>query len=104
MRKNKLVVVGVAIFCIIMFTGFLMSGFLSNADNKHPSEESYKYYTSIQIEKGDTLWDIASRYMSEEYLSAETYVQEVKKINSLEDDTIHYGRYLTVPYYSTELK
>ena len=64
----------------------------------------YKYYTSIQVEEGTTLWDIADEYASSEYEDLEAYIKEVRKINHLNKDTIYAGKYLCIPYYSSEYK
>lgn len=58
-----------------------------------------KYYKSVSIQDGDTLWEIASQNMSDEYASVESYVEELKKVNDLASDQISIGQYLTVPYY-----
>lgn len=58
-----------------------------------------KYYTSIRLEDGDTLWSIAERYMDSEESVAD-YVSELRQINSLSDDHIDAGHYLTVRYYN----
>lgn len=63
-----------------------------------------KYYASIQIEKGTSLWKIAGDYMTEEYLSEQEYIEEVMQMNHLESDIIYEGAYLCVPYYSSEQK
>lgn len=61
--------------------------------------------TDIVIQKGESLWDIANEYMTEEYDSPKTYIKEVKSINSLTDvDKIYAGQRIVIPYYSTELK
>ena len=66
--------------------------------------ERYKYFTSIEVEAGTSLWDIAEEYMTEEYRSPKDYIQEVKNINHMESDLIYEGSYLCIPYYSTEKK
>lgn len=67
------------------------------------AEVPYKYYTSIQIQAGDTLWDIADTYCSPEYDTVSDYIEEVCSINRLSSsDEIHSGQYITVPYYSHE--
>lgn len=67
------------------------------------ADVSYKYYTSIQIQTGDTLWDIADTYCSPEYDTISDYIEEVCSINQLSSgDEIHSGQYITVPYYSHE--
>lgn len=66
-----------------------------------PAEPSYKYYTSIQLQKGDTLWNIAKKYMTVEYTDTDEYIAELCTLNRISaGDPIHSGQYLTVPYYS----
>ncbi len=60
----------------------------------------YKYFKSIEIQSGDTLWSIAEEYMSDDYESTADYIREVKFINNIESNRITTGNYLTVPYYS----
>ena len=57
-----------------------------------------KYFTSIQVESGTSLWDIAQEYMTDEY------IKEVKAINHMKNDLIYGGSYLCIPYYSAETK
>lgn len=59
-----------------------------------------KYYTCIQVNSGDTLWDIAQEYKTSEYASTKAYVEEIKEINHLSDDVITSGCYLMIPYYA----
>lgn len=67
------------------------------------AEIPYKYYTSIRIQAGDTLWDIADTYCGPEYDTVSDYIAEVCSINHLSSgDEIHAGQYITVPYYSHE--
>lgn len=56
-------------------------------------------YTSIQVENGDSLWSIASRYANKSPMDIRRYVEELKRINQLTGDTIHAGNYLMVVYY-----
>lgn len=63
------------------------------------SNASTKYYKCITIEEGDTLWDIANEYKTEEYASTQDYIDEVLSINNLNTDVIVDGTNLLVPYY-----
>lgn len=94
--------------CIIMITAALMFCvialvFVSNS-NAQEEHENYKYYTSIQIQEGDSLWAIAQEYGSVAHIDCHDYIAEVKEINHLQGDEIHSGQYLTVPYYSAQIK
>lgn len=75
----------------------LLDSSRSEAENSKPS---YKYYTSVQVESGDSLWSIADKYASSEYVDRDSYMKELLAMNHLSDTTIHSGQYLTVAYYS----
>ena len=53
---------------------------------------------------GDTLWDIAKEYRTEEYSDISSYIAEVREINHLSSNQITDGMYLCIPYYSEEYK
>lgn len=89
--------------CLVIAVGVTYGSFISIAKSNKQEEEKHKYYTSIQIQDGDTLWDLANNYISTEYTSVNDYIREVKHLNSLEGDSINEGQYLTVPYYSSKL-
>lgn len=59
---------------------------------------------SIVIQPGDTLWDIALEYKTDDYGSAQEYVDELKEINSLESDSIQESKYLMIAYYDEEFR
>lgn len=66
---------------------------------------SFKYYTNIMIEYGDTLWNIADNYIDDEfYQSKQAYVNEVMSINHLQDENVKSGQYIVVPYYASDFK
>lgn len=66
----------------------------------------YKYYASVTVRPGDTIWDYADQYGNNEYYeSHQDYVNEVVAINSLtDDDQITAGKHLILPYYSPEFR
>lgn len=87
---------------IILATGlgvFLCGSFADAHDETSAQGETHKYYKSIEITKGDTLWDIADEYQTEEYASIYEYIDELKSMNGLTTDEIHEGQFLTVAYY-----
>ena len=67
------------------------------------SEPLYKYYTSIPIEDGDSLWSVAEDYGTG-YDSGRDFIQEVIRINHLTDESLRRGDHLIVPYYSREFR
>lgn len=84
----------------------LGSTFLSSYRSNAASNENtlYKYYTSIQVQAGDTLWSIAQQYAPSSEISQQDYVDEIISMNHLQGDTIHAGDYLTISYYSSDFK
>lgn len=89
----------------LLLTGMITGGIIFGAvrANAAQAQTSCKYYTSVCLEEGDTLWGLADRYMTEEYSGYSEYIAEVCSINHIfEDDEIHAEQYLTVPYYQTE--
>lgn len=88
---------------VIFFLIFHFTPQNTQADSE-PKAPTYKYYTSIRVSSGDTLWDIANEYRTEEYSSISSYISEVREINHLKSNQITEGMYLCVPYYSEECK
>ena len=99
-EKNLIFIAGTAALITAILA--VSSIFTMSAKAKElPS--GYKYYTSIVVEKGDTLWDIANQYITPEYGDISEYIGEVKYLNQLRGDKIHAGEYLTIPYYSDDI-
>lgn len=100
--KRQICALITTIFLVLLLV-FLLGGFLSRAEEGTGSHtEVYKYFSSHEVQKGDNLNSIAASHMGEHYDSAEAYIKEVKHINGLENDKIHTGQYIIIPYYSTE--
>lgn len=89
------------VLAITFFIGLFYSNVFAH-ENGQPV--TYKYYTSMEVESGDTLWSIAVEYADENYISIEDYIQELKYMNNMTTDTIIEGHYLTISYYSDEYK
>lgn len=89
--------------CLILVLLFSISAIFSfkSAMAQDPSLiQPQKYYKSIEIKYGDTLWDIALEYMGEFYSSPEDYIKEIKYINNLKNDRIIEGRFITIVYFN----
>ena len=74
----------------------LLVAFSSFADAHNQKE---KYYTSVMVEPGDSLWTLANEYRTEDFRDNNSYIKEVKKLNHMTSDQIHEGSYLVLPYY-----
>ena len=88
---------------VILITIPLLFASFSTEANDLEHQPSYKYYKSVEITKGDTLWSIASdNFDSGHYKDLHEYVTEVKKLNTLSSDDIVTGNFVIVPYYAPE--
>lgn len=83
--------------------GILGCSFFSKAQSEDAVVE-YKYFTSIQVKAGDTLYSIAQEYADSHYASVYDYMEEICLTNHLLDEKINTGDYLIIPYYCTEFR
>jgi len=102
-ERKKMTVIFIFTLCLIAALAITFGSFLSRAEEKESDVVYYKYYTNVEIQPGDTLWDLADSYM-ENYESKEAYIEEVCQLNSLTGSKIVSGQNLILPYYSTEYK
>lgn len=56
------------------------------------------YYSSIEIQEGDSLWKIADRYRKGSRMTTQEYVKQLQRMNRLTGDTIH-ARLRTLPLF-----
>ena len=95
--KRKKVVNNCFMLTILLVFIFLCVIMLRNRMVQARESVQYeKTFQSIEIESGTTLTSIAQEYSISDY---DNYIEEVKKINNLHDDTIHAGCYLMIPVY-----
>ena len=99
-RKRKCIVLSVAAFatfCMILVCAISYNSISSNAN------DGFKYYTSVIVEAGESLWDIAGDHIDGHYDSRDSYIAEIRSINHLDENgTVIAGQILIVPYYSSE--
>lgn len=98
--ERNLLTAGVAATIVLLIMIMVLSvGMMHSTARKKAYADLHPYYTSISVEKGDSLWSIASRYSAESPMDVQTYVSEIKRINHLTGDTIHAGDDITIVYY-----
>lgn len=95
--------------CISLMTFMLVAGFsvlffsFGSRAQTDAGDVSYKYYKSVTVQAGDTIWDYAGLYADKDfYDSYDNYIKEVMNINHLKDDNIICGQNIILPYYSNE--
>ncbi|MGN1146832.1 MAG: LysM peptidoglycan-binding domain-containing protein [Lachnospiraceae bacterium] len=100
--RRQCILVAITVVLVVVLA-FSYHAILSKASSG-TDDVSFKYYTSIEVAYGESLWTIAEEYAGDKYASAQDYIHEVMEINHLQDETLIAGQYLVVPYYSTEFK
>ena len=86
------------ILAFIVLLGLLFFSFSTDAE----TTKSYqKYFHTIQVQSGDSLWSIADDYMSEQYSSVDEYISEICQLNHIDGNIIQDGWNLLIPYYAT---
>ena len=100
-RRTVLILLVTLISIFIIGVGF--GTMLAKAQEPEKST-SEKYYRSICVEKGDTLWDIASEYMDSVYYASHAeYMKEIREINHISPNgQIISGQTLIIPYYAED--
>lgn len=101
-QKMFLMLAVTVVLLVIAFFGWTLKLSAQN-DNIVPK---YKYYTVITVGWGESLEDIAGRYIDYEmYDSIDEYISEVCRINHIQDEDIVYaGDSMVVPYHSVVYK
>ncbi len=101
--RNQRIAVALAVAVVLFIATFTGASLMLKASSGE--DLTYKYYTSVTVNSGDTLSSIASEYMTDEYADASEYIKEVKSINHIEDgNDIVAGENIVVPYYAAEFK
>lgn len=86
---------------IILFSVLAMNASAETIDTGAPM---YKYYASVQIMNGDSLWSIAAEYTDGSVSDILSCIDEIRSINHLSRfEKIKAGEFLIVPYYSAEI-
>ena len=96
-NKKRIWVLGAV---LLLFILIFSVGFITKTVTAQRAGERVKLVTSIEIQRGDTLWSIASKYYSDEYDDMNDYIKEIKYSNGMYSDDIHTGNYIIVPYYA----
>ena len=88
-----------AVVFIMLLSGFFGRSLMYVMAEEEADTRPEKYYTSIHLKNGDKLWSFAQTYCADSEESVEEYVRELRQMNSLSDDHIDAGHYLTIRYY-----
>ena len=110
LRKREAVVrtqkniLAIAILIFVSLGILLGTSMNALASSKADIASYNKYYKSIRIEAGDTLWTIADEYIADLNIDKQEYIAEICSLNDICEDEIHAGDYVVVAYYSQDMK
>jgi hypothetical protein len=96
-RKRK-IMLAIVISITVLF-GFIL---FTNIADANESREVYTYYTSYQVQSGDSLWSIADQFMGPDFKDKQEFIDNMKYMNHMLDDNITAGNYLVIEYSSYE--
>ena len=100
LRKTNIVVIFLLIFLCTIFVCAKKSSMGDNyAETGARFDQTTKYYTSVSVKAGDSLWSISSGYREMGYSDKADYIREIKDINNITGDTISAGSSIIIPYY-----
>lgn len=101
-RQRKLLAITLLIFVSL---GILLGTSINALASSRADVASYnKYYKSVRVEAGDTLWTIADEYIADLNIDKQEYIAEICALNDICEDEIHAGDYVVVSYYSQDMK
>ena len=99
--KRQLITALILFFTVLASVLIISTCLRANQVKASSAKAENIYYKTVEVEEGDTLWDLADRYMGEKSFSRQEYIEQVKELNHLIGDTIESGAYLMVPYAET---
>ncbi len=102
LRRNVLIFTLVSVFLILILS--VTVGSIISKAQASDQETYYKYYTSIEIQAGDTLWSLAEDHAENALMTRTEFLNEVSRTNHLLNSDIREGEYLVIPYCSAEFK
>ena len=96
LRNFTVILLMILAFC----SGFFGHTLLNARAEEKARPEWNRYYTSVQIRRGDSLWNLADKYRQGSGYSRQEYIDELKRMNGLKSEQLHSGEYLTVVYFA----
>ncbi len=103
-RRREMLMTALLVFFIVATCILLLKITAMRADAAKRSVPVYKYYTTVEVSSGDTLWSIAEEHFDPGCCDIYSYMDEISSINHLTDGYLTAGKRLCVPYYSAEAR
>lgn len=81
----------------ILFVLFIILFIQLSSNTVIGSKDISMKYVSVEVLAQDTLWDIGTEFINENYFDIHDYIEEIISINGLTSETIYVGQRITVP-------
>ncbi len=92
-NKKRVIIVFLFLFLILQTIGMIVFG---KPSVHSQARAGSTYYHIVQIQRGDTLWSIASYYVTGD-IDIRQYITHIKEFNHMDSDCILAGNYLIIP-------
>ena len=102
-RKRYFARILFMILATLSITTFIVISLLLTTESTTEGKEvkSYnKYYSSMTVKADDTLWDLGEKYSGEKESRSE-YIENIKKLNNMNNDVVYEGMHLIYYYEET---
>lgn len=104
LRRKKELRRNISLFIMTMVLIIVSSSVLFSFKTKAQEKNEvifYKYYKSITVSDGETLWGYAVQYADpSHYCDYQEYIDEVLCMNGMFDEQITVGQHILLPYFS----
>lgn len=97
-RKNKIKMQGGRFLVWLLLLVVGCSGIVFANTKEEYQNRKERYYLSVEIEKGDTIWDIAEKYRPEGW-GTRKFMDEITKFNGIDSGKILPGQHILIPIY-----
>lgn len=97
MRFNIIKTKRIMVICSVLLAVLTLILLYNVTSSAHNTETVSTCYSEILINKGDTLTSIARDNYLPEYGSFNDYIDEIRSINHINNDMIHFGEYIVIP-------
>lgn len=99
--KRRVRILATVFTFVFLFLSVISANLIIANAGQGYDKEYQKLYTSVVVESGETVWEIASEHITPEYGTLSELIDEISFINNLDDAcTIKAGTVLIIPYYS----
>lgn len=101
-QENRIKLVAGLILAAILLT-FIFNVLLSSSPIQGDVDISNKGYIAITVHADDTLWSIAETYMNSDFYTFDSFISEVRSMNSIETTKIYAGEQILIPVIASDI-